>query len=81
MGPSTVFSPQGRIKRICHDTLQFDAIYKKNREDAINTMKRALGEFKIEPIQTTIPTCRKILSHNLYVKGQIDTGFIERHIT
>ncbi len=56
-------------------------VYKKNREDAINTMKRALDEFKIEPIKTTIPTCQKILSHNLYVKGQIDTGFIERHIT
>ena len=55
-------------------------VYQKNREEAINTMKRALREFKIEPIKTTIPTCLKILSHNLFVKSKIDTSFIERHI-
>ncbi len=56
-------------------------VYQKNREEAINTMKRALREFKIEPIKTTIPVCLDILSHNLYVKGRIDTSFIERHIS
>ena len=35
-------------------------------------------EFKIGPIKTTIPACLDILSHNLFVKGEIDTGFIDR---
>ncbi|MCK5564376.1 MAG: acetyl-CoA carboxylase biotin carboxylase subunit [Planctomycetes bacterium] len=55
-------------------------VHQKNRDEAINTMKRALREYKIEPIKTTIPACLEILSHNLYVKGQIDTSFIERHM-
>jgi len=55
-------------------------VHQKTREEAINTMKRALREFKIEPVKTTIPLCLEILSHNLYVKGQVDTGFVERHM-
>ncbi len=56
-------------------------VHQPTREEAIATMKRALREFKIEPIKTTIPACLKILSHNLYVKNQVDTSFIERHMT
>ena len=55
-------------------------VHQKTREEAINTMKRALREFKIEPVKTTIPVCLEILSHNLYVKGRVDTGFVERHM-
>jgi acetyl-CoA carboxylase biotin carboxylase subunit len=55
-------------------------VHQKTREEAINTMKRALREFKIEPVKTTIPACLEILSHNLYVKGRVDTGFVERHM-
>jgi len=55
-------------------------VHQPTREEAIATMKRALREFRIEPIKTTIPACLKILSHNLFVKNQVDTGFIERHI-
>jgi acetyl-CoA carboxylase biotin carboxylase subunit len=55
-------------------------VYKEDRAAVINTMKRALKEFKIEPVKTTIPACLEILSHNLYVKNKIDTSFIERHM-
>lgn len=54
-------------------------VHQKTREQAINTMKRALSEFIIEPIKTTIPTCLDIMSHNLFVKGTIDTDFIEKN--
>ena len=43
------------------------------REPASRTMQRALREFVIEPIKTTIPACLDILSHNLFVKNKIDT--------
>jgi len=53
-------------------------VHQKTRTEAIATMKRALQEFVIEPIKTTIPICLDILSHNQFVKNQIDTGFVER---
>ena len=54
-------------------------VHRKTRTEAIATMKRALAEFVIEPVKTTIPFCAEILSHNLFVKNKIDTGFVERH--
>jgi len=54
-------------------------VHQSTRAEAIATMKRALAEFVIEPVKTTIPVCLDILSHNLFVKNKIDTGFVERH--
>ncbi len=55
-------------------------VHQRTRTEAITTMKRALREFVIEPIRTTIPACLGILSHNLFVKNKIDTSFVERHL-
>ncbi len=55
-------------------------VHQANRAEAINTMKRALSEFVIEPIKTTIPVCLDIVSHNLFAKGKVDTSFVERHL-
>lgn len=54
-------------------------VHQPTRPEAIASMKRALREFVIEPIKTTIPACLDILSHNLFVKNKIDTGFVERN--
>jgi len=54
-------------------------VHQKTREGAINTMKRALSEFVIGPTPTTIPACLDIISHNLFAKNKIDTGFVERN--
>jgi acetyl-CoA carboxylase biotin carboxylase subunit len=54
-------------------------VHQRTRTEAIATMKRALGEFAIEPIKTTIPACLNIISHNLFAKNKIDTGFVERN--
>lgn len=54
-------------------------VHQPTRTEAITTMRRALQEFVIEPIKTTIPACLDILSHNLFVKSKIDTGFVERN--
>jgi acetyl-CoA carboxylase biotin carboxylase subunit len=55
-------------------------VHQASRAEAIATMKRALQEFLIEPIKTTIPACLAVLSHNLYVRNKIDTGFLERRL-
>lgn len=54
-------------------------VHRSSRSETIETTKRALSEFIIEPLKTTIPACMDILSHNLFVKGTVDTGFIERN--
>jgi acetyl-CoA carboxylase biotin carboxylase subunit len=54
-------------------------VHQKTRAEAIATMRRALQEFVIRPVKTTIPACLDILSHNLFVKGKVDTGFVERN--
>ncbi|OQA02519.1 MAG: Biotin carboxylase [Planctomycetes bacterium ADurb.Bin401] len=56
-------------------------VYRPTREEAITTMKRALKEFRISPVKTTIPACLKIISHNRYLQNKIDTSFIEQHIS
>ena len=55
-------------------------VHRPTREETIATMKCALREFKIGPIKTTIPACLEILSHHLFVKSEVDTSFIERHM-
>jgi acetyl-CoA carboxylase biotin carboxylase subunit len=54
-------------------------VHQRTRTEAIATMKRALREFVIEPIKTTIPACLNIISHNLFAKNKIDTSFVERN--
>ncbi|MGE4565579.1 MAG: acetyl-CoA carboxylase biotin carboxylase subunit [Victivallaceae bacterium] len=48
------------------------------REEALAVCRRALDEFKIEGIKTTIPFQRQILNNKDFVAGKFDTGFIER---
>jgi len=55
-------------------------VHRPSREAAIRTMQRALREFRIEPVATTIPAHLEILSHNQFVSGNIDTDFIARHM-
>jgi acetyl-CoA carboxylase biotin carboxylase subunit len=48
-----------------------------NREEAIRIMQRALGEFHIAPIKTTIPFHLRLLENPLFIKGDISTHFIQ----
>jgi acetyl-CoA carboxylase biotin carboxylase subunit len=54
-------------------------VWGKTREDAIARMKRALGEFSIEGIQTTIPFHQLLLEHPTFIKGDFDIKFLEDH--
>ena len=49
----------------------------QTREEAINKMKRALDEFLIEGVKTTIPFHRKLMDHPEYISGNYDTSFME----
>jgi acetyl-CoA carboxylase biotin carboxylase subunit len=54
-------------------------VWGKTREDAIARMKRALGEFSIEGIETTIPFHQRLLEHHTFIKGDFDIKFLEDH--
>ncbi len=49
----------------------------QTREEAINKMKRALDEFYIEGIKTTIPFHRQLMDDPAYVSGNYTTKFME----
>ena len=52
-------------------------VYGKNREECINKMKSALGEFVIEGITTNIDFLYKILENPEFIKNDYDTSFIK----
>lgn len=53
-------------------------VHGKTREEAILRMKRALDEFIIEGIKTTIPFHKKVIAHPDFIKGEFNTGFLEK---
>jgi len=54
-------------------------VHAETRTDAIMRMKRALNEFIIEGVKTTIPMHIKILDDPQFQKGDISTKFMERY--
>jgi acetyl-CoA carboxylase, biotin carboxylase subunit len=50
-----------------------------DREEAIKRMYRALDEFVVEGIYTTIPFHKKVMRHEKFIEGDFDTGFIEKY--
>ena len=56
-------------------------VWGKNREDARKRMLRALSEYVITGIKTTIPYHKKILTNEVFISGNFNTGFIPEHMT
>lgn len=53
-------------------------IHRPSRAEALATMRRALSEFEVEGVKTTIPLLREIFAHQAFIDGKVDTTFIER---
>jgi acetyl-CoA carboxylase biotin carboxylase subunit len=53
----------------------------KDRKEAIETVKKALENFKIEGVKTTIPMHIDILSADQFIKGTYNTAFISEFLT
>jgi len=54
-------------------------VHGKNRDEAIARMKRALSEFIVEGIDTTIPFHLRLLENESFVAGKFDTGFLGKN--
>ena len=55
--------------------------YGKDRNEAIDKMIRAIDEYQITGIQTTLPFCKFVLRHEAFLSGQFDTRFISLYYT
>lgn len=81
--------PGIRISSSCHTgcniSPQFDSLiallicYGNTRHEAIARMKRALDEFIIEGVTTTIPFHQLVLSKRQFLRGNVTTSFIENN--
>ncbi|MBI4565319.1 MAG: acetyl-CoA carboxylase biotin carboxylase subunit [Planctomycetes bacterium] len=56
-------------------------VHRRTRDEALVAMKRALSEFTVEGVRTTIPLHLAILDHTQYIRGQVDTGFIDTYFS
>jgi len=54
-------------------------VHQGTRRDAIQSMLRALEEFRIEGIHTTVPFHKMVLQNSEFVEGRVDTSFVERN--
>lgn len=54
-------------------------VWGQTREEAIARMRRALGEFVVEGIRTTIPFHLKLMQHPKFIKGDFDIKFLEEY--
>ncbi len=67
-------------------TPYYDALLAKliafgsDRAQALSRMVAALGEFEIAGVTTNLPFLKALASHPQVVRGEIDTGFIEREL-
>ncbi len=53
--------------------------YADNREEAIARMIRAINEYEIVGIETTLNFCKYVLQHEAFTSGNFDTKFIEKY--
>jgi acetyl-CoA carboxylase, biotin carboxylase subunit len=59
-------------KVICHG---------RDRQEAIDRMRRALDEYVIEGVPTTIGFLKRVLTHPKFIKGECTTGFVEHFMS
>lgn len=53
----------------------------KDRQEAIERMKRAIQEYQISGVKTTLPFCQFVLNHKEFLDGTFTTKFVETHFT
>lgn len=55
--------------------------YGKDREEAIARLIRAIDEYAIVGVETTLPFCKFVLKHEAFVSGDFDTHFVNKYFT
>jgi acetyl/propionyl-CoA carboxylase alpha subunit len=53
--------------------------YGKDRTEAIARMIRAIDEYEITGVQTTLAFCKFVMKHKAFVSGKFDTHFVKKY--
>ncbi len=53
--------------------------YGKDREEAIDRMIRAIDDYIITGIETTLPFCKFVMQHDAFTSGNFDTHFVQKY--
>ncbi len=73
---------QGMTIPIYYDPMIAKLItFAATREEAMDKMIRAIDEYRISGVQTTLPFCRFVMNHPAFRSGNFDTGFVKDHFT
>ncbi len=54
------------------------AVWGRTRDEAIDRLRRALDEYQVAGITTTLPFFREVVRDEEFIAGRLDTGFIAR---
>jgi len=54
-------------------------VHAQNRDEARTKMVRAIEEYHITGVKTTLPFCKFVMEHPAFVSGKFDTGFVADH--
>lgn len=57
------------------------AVWGKNRVEAIQKMKEAIMQYRIEGVSTTLPFGTFVFEHDAFISGKFDTHFVKNHYT
>jgi acetyl-CoA carboxylase biotin carboxylase subunit len=72
---------QGATVTVFYDPMVGKLIaWGRDRGEAIDRLRRALSEFVVKGIKTSIPFHMKVLRHPVFLAGRYDTGFIDEHM-
>jgi propionyl-CoA carboxylase alpha chain len=55
--------------------------FAKNRGEAIDRMVRAIDEYQVSGVATTLAFCRFVMQHPAFVSGKFYTNFVSKHYT
>ena len=55
------------------------AVHAENRDEARVKMVRAIDEYEITGVKTTLPFCKFVMEHDAFASGNFDTGFVADH--
>ncbi len=56
-------------------------VWADSRDEAMERMQRAISEYRLKGIATTLPFGRFVMAHEAFREGNFDTSFIERYFT
>jgi acetyl-CoA carboxylase biotin carboxylase subunit len=72
------------VTRLSEVSIHYDpmiaklAIWGRTRDEAIDRLKRALDEYEVSGITTTLSFFREVVKDEEFISGRLDTGFITR---